>query len=215
MASVGDAMKHAIVFGYGPGTGAALTSKLTTAGYTVTAISRSEPNDLPNGAHWVSADVSRPVEVHMAVDTAIGDNGIPLKVFFNPVAVRQARGLDIDAGDIMDDLATSVAGAINVVQAVVPHMRNIPDASIVFTGGILSDNPHPMFTSVGVSKAALKNLVLAFAKELKATGIDIQLITVGGFIKPGTLLSPDAVAGRLFDAAHSKSTQTESLFDGH
>ena len=208
-------MKHAIVFGYGPGTGAALTSKLTTAGYTVTAISRSEPNDLPNGAHWVSADVSRPVEVHMAVDTAIGDNGIPLKVFFNPVAVRQARGLDIDAGDIMDDLATSVAGAINVVQAVVPHMRNIPDASIVFTGGILSDNPHPMFTSVGVSKAALKNLVLAFAKELKATGIDIQLITVGGFIKPGTLLSPDAVAGRLFDAAHSKSTQTESLFDGH
>lgn len=215
MASVGDAMKHAIVFGYGPGTGAALTSKLTTAGYTVTAISRSEPNDLPNGAHWVSADVSRPVEVHMAVDTAIGDNGIPLKVFFNPVAVRQARGLDIDAGDIMDDLATSVAGAINVVQAIVPHMRNIPDASIVFTGGILSDNPHPMFTSVGVSKAALKNLVLAFAKELKATGIDIQLITVGGFIKPGTLLSPDAVAGRLFDAAHSKSTQTESLFDGH
>ena len=208
-------MKHAIVFGYGPGTGAALTSKLTTAGYTVTASSRSEPNELRNGAHWVSADVSRPVEVHMAVDTAIGDNGIPLKVFFNPVAVRQARGLDIDAGDIMDDLATSVAGAINVVQAVVPHMRNIPDASIVFTGGILSDNPHPMFTSVGVSKAALKNLVLAFAKELKATGIDIQLITVGGFIKPGTLLSPDAVAGRLFDAAHSKSTQTESLFDGH
>ena len=215
MASVGDAMKHAIVFGYGPGTGASLTSKLLDAGYKVTAISRTEPSELPNGAHWLSADVSRPVEVHMAVDAAINDHGAPLKVFFNPVAVRQARGLDIDANDIMDDLATSVAGAINVVQSVVPHMRNIPDASIVFTGGILSDNPHPMFTSVGVSKAALKNLVLAFAKELKATGIDIQLITVGGFIKPGTLLSPAAVAGRLFDAAHSKSTQTETLFDGH
>jgi NAD(P)-dependent dehydrogenase (short-subunit alcohol dehydrogenase family) len=215
MASVGDAMKHAIVFGYGPGTGAALTSKLAAAGYTVTAISRAEPQGLPGGVTWLGADVRRPVEVHMAMDTAIADHGAPLKVFFNPVAVRQARGLDIDSGDIMDDLATSVAGAINVVQAVVPHMRNVPDASIVFTGGILSDNPHPMFTSVGVSKAALKNLVLAFAKELKATGIDIQLITVGGFIKPGTLLSPDAVAGRLFDAAHSKSTQTETLFDGH
>ena len=215
MASVGDAMKHAIVFGYGPGTGAALTSKLAAAGYTVTAISRAEPQGLPVGVTWLGADVRRPVEVHMAMDTAIADHGAPIKVFFNPVAVRQARGLDIDSGDIMDDLATSVAGAINVVQAVVPHMRNVPDASIVFTGGILSDNPHPMFTSVGVSKAALKNLVLAFAKELKATGIDIQLITVGGFIKPGTLLSPDAVAGRLFDAAHSKSTQTETLFDGH
>jgi NAD(P)-dependent dehydrogenase (short-subunit alcohol dehydrogenase family) len=215
MASVGDVMKHAIVFGYGPGTGAALTSKLATAGYTVTAISRAEPQGLPAGVTWLGADVRRPVEVHMAMDTAVADHGAPLKVFFNPVAVRQARGLDIDSGDIMDDLATSVAGAINVVQAVVPHMRNVPDASIVFTGGILSDNPHPMFTSVGVSKAALKNLVLALAKELKATGIDIQLITVGGFIKPGTLLSPDAVAGRLFDAAHSKSTQTETLFDGH
>jgi NAD(P)-dependent dehydrogenase (short-subunit alcohol dehydrogenase family) len=215
MASVGDIMKHAIVFGYGPGTGAALTSKLAAAGYTVTAISRAEPQGLPAGVTWLSADVRRPVEVHMAMDTAVADHGAPLKVFFNPVAVRQARGLDIDSGDIMDDLATSVAGAINVVQAVVPHMRNVPDASIVFTGGILSDNPHPMFTSVGVSKAALKNLVLALAKELKATGIDIQLITVGGFIKPGTLLSPDAVAGRLFDAAHSKSTQTETLFDGH
>jgi NAD(P)-dependent dehydrogenase (short-subunit alcohol dehydrogenase family) len=191
-------MKHAIVFGYGPGTGAALTSKLVAAGYTVTAISRAEPQGLPVGVTWIGADVRRPVEVHMAMDTAIADHGAPLKVFFNPVAVRQARGLDIDSGDIMDDLATSVAGAINVVQAVVPHMRNVPDAAIVFTGGILSDNPHPMFTSVGVSKAALKNLVLAFAKELKATGIDIQLITVGGFIKPGTLLSPDAVAGRLF-----------------
>jgi NAD(P)-dependent dehydrogenase (short-subunit alcohol dehydrogenase family) len=215
MASVGDVMNHAIVFGYGLGTGAALTSKLAAAGYTVTAISRAEPQGLPAGVTWLGADVRRPVEVHMAMDTAVAEHGAPLKVFFNPVAVRQARGLDIDSGDIMDDLATSVAGAINVVQAVVPHMRNVPDASIVFTGGILSDNPHPMFTSVGVSKAALKNLVLAFAKELKATGIDIQLITVGGFIKPGTLLSPDAVAGRLFDAAHCKSTQTETLFDGH
>ena len=208
-------MKHAIVFGYGPGTGAALTAKLTAAGYTVTAISRSEPAELPSGATWLGADVRRPVEVHMAVDAAISEHGAPLKVFFNPVAVRQARGLDIDAGDIMNDLATSVAGAVNVIQAVVPHMRNIPETSIVFTGGILSDNPHPMFTSVGVSKAALKNLVLAFAKELKATGIDIQLITVGGFIKPGTLLSPDAVSGRLFDAAHTKSQQPETLFDGH
>jgi NAD(P)-dependent dehydrogenase (short-subunit alcohol dehydrogenase family) len=208
-------MKHAIVFGYGPGTGAALTAKLAVGGYTVTAISRSEASNLPDGAFWQGADVRRPVEVHMAVDEAIAERGAPLKVFFNPVAVRQARGLDIDANDIMDDIATSVAGAINVIQAVVPHMRNIPDASIVFTGGILSDNPHPMFTSVGVSKAAIKNLVLSFAKELKSTGIDIQLITVGGFIKPGTLLSPDAVAGRLFDAAHTKSTQTETLFDGH
>lgn len=208
-------MKHALVFGYGPGTGSALTTRLTEEGYVVSAISRTEPSGLPAGAHGISADVRRPVEVHMAVDAAISDHGAPLKVFFNPVAVRQARGLDIDSSDIMDDLSTSVAGAINVIQAVVPHMRNIPDASIIFTGGILSDNPHPMFTSVGVSKAALKNLVLSFAKELKATGIDIQLITVGGFIKPGTLLSPAAVANRLFDAAHTKSTQTETLFDGH
>ena len=208
-------MKHAIVVGYGPGTGAALTSKLAAAGYAVTAISRSEPSLLPDNAYWQGADIRRPVEVHMAMDIAINERGAPLKVFFNPVAVRQARGLDIDSSDIMDDLSTSVAGAINVIQAVVPHMRNIPDASIIFTGGILSDNPHPMFTSVGVSKAALKNLVLSFAKELKATGIDIQLITVGGFIKPGTLLSPAAVANRLFDAAHTKSTQTETLFDGH
>ena len=208
-------MKHALVFGYGPGTGSALTTRLTEEGYVVSAISRTEPCGLPAGAHGISADVRRPVEVHMAVDAAISDHGAPLKVFFNPVAVRQARGLDIDSSDIMDDLSTSVAGAINVIQAVVPHMRNIPDASIIFTGGILSDNPHPMFTSVGVSKAALKNLVLSFAKELKATGIDIQLITVGGFIKPGTLLSPAAVANRLFDAAHTKSTQTETLFDGH
>ena len=208
-------MKHAIVFGYGPGTGASLTSKLAATGYTVTAVSRSEPSDLPAGAHRHGADVRRAVEVHMAVDEAISERGAPLKVFFNPVAVRQARGLDIDVSDIMDDLATSVAGAINVIQAVVPHMRNVTDASIVFTGGILSDTPHPMFTSVGVSKAALKNLVLSFAKELKATGIDIQLITVCGFIKPGTLLSPDAVANSLVDAAHTKSTQTETLFDGH
>ena len=208
-------MKHAIVVGYGPGTGAALTSKLAAAGYAVTAISRSEPSELPDNAYWQGADIRRPVEVHMSMDMAINERGAPLKVFFNPVAVRQARGLDIDSSDIMDDLSTSVAGAINVIQAVVPHMRNIPDASIIFTGGILSDNPHPMFTSVGVSKAALKNLVLSFAKELKATGIDIQLITVGCFIKPGTLLSPDAVANRLYDAAHTKSTQTETLFDGH
>ncbi len=208
-------MKHALVFGYGPGTGSALTTRLTEEGYVVAAISRTEPSGLPAGAHGISADVRRPVEVHMAVDAAISDHGAPLKVFFNPVAVRQARGLDIDSSEIMDDLSTSVAVTNNVIQAVVPHMRDIPDASIIFTGGILSDNPHPMFTSVGVSKAALKNLVLSFAKELKATGIDIQLITVGGFIKPGTLLSPAAVANRLFDAAHTKSTQTETLFDGH
>ena len=77
IASVGDAMKHAIVFGYGPGTGAALTSKLTAAGYTVTAVSRSEPAELPSGAHWIGADVRRPVEVHMAVDAAIGDHVAP------------------------------------------------------------------------------------------------------------------------------------------
>ena len=203
-------MKHAIIVGYGPGVGMALGAQLVTSGTKVTAISRTRPNSMSDDIVWISADVGRGVEIHMAIEQAVAVHGVPDAVFFNPVAVRNARGMDVNPDDIMDDLRTTVAGALHVTQCVVPYLKTVPGSSLIFTGGILGDIPHPMFTSVGIAKAALKNLVYSVAKELRATGINIQLITVVGFIKPNTAITPELVASRLIEAAQTKTADVES-----
>lgn len=203
-------MKHAIIVGYGPGVGLALGAQLISRGTKVTAISRTRPDTIADEILWISADVGRGVEIHLAIEQAVAKHGVPDAVFFNPVAVRNARGMDVDPDDIMDDLRTTVAGALHVTQCVVPYLKTVPGSSLIFTGGILSDIPHPMFTSVGIAKAALKNVVYSLSKELRATGINVQLITVVGFIKPNSAITAELVASRLIEAANTKSADVEA-----
>jgi NAD(P)-dependent dehydrogenase (short-subunit alcohol dehydrogenase family) len=53
--------------------------------------------------------------------------------------------------------------------------------------------PFPMFPGYGATKAALRNLALNMAQELKPYNIHAAIVTVTGFVQPGTTY-PDVIA---------------------
>ncbi|MDQ6861378.1 MAG: SDR family NAD(P)-dependent oxidoreductase, partial [Verrucomicrobiota bacterium] len=119
-------------------------------------------------------------------------------------------------GDLMSDLRTNVGGALASVQQVLPAMRAAKRGTIIFTGGGFALEPHPQFASVGIGKAALRNLALVLAKELAPEGIHVATVTIEGMVKRGTAFDPEQIAQefvRLFRQP-ADSFEAETNFKG-
>ncbi len=77
----------------------------------------------------------------------------------------------------------------------------------------------PGIASLGVQKAALRNLVTAIDLDLRERGVRAASLTVNGTIEPGTAFDPDLVAAefaRLVDAydAGAADWRTTVPFNG-
>jgi NAD(P)-dependent dehydrogenase (short-subunit alcohol dehydrogenase family) len=80
-----------------------------------------------------------------------------------------------------------------------------PGARVTATGSIAADRPSPQAASLGVQKAALRNLVHSLDATLRADDIRAVSVTVTGVLSPNhpdSALHPDRVAGAIYAAAH-------------
>jgi NAD(P)-dependent dehydrogenase (short-subunit alcohol dehydrogenase family) len=91
------------------------------------------------------------------------------------------------------------------VQAALPFMP--PGARVTATGGATADRPWQQAASLGVQKAALRNLVTALDSALSGHGIRAMSLTVAGTVQEGTPFDPLFIADALYEAS-----QTESEF---
>ena len=118
---------------------------------------------------------------------------------FNPSAVREARARDLTAAQLLADLAVGTAGLLTAVHAVLPTLLEQRTGTVLVTGSGVADHPFPGFASLGVQKAAVRNLTQALAADLRPEGIHVATVTVQ---RPahadGTPTAPDAVADVLF-----------------
>jgi len=78
-------------------------------------------------------------------------------------------------------------------------MRAAGSGTIIFTGGGLALDPMSQFASVGIGKAALRNLAQSLAKELKPEGIHVATVTICGMVKAGTHFDPAKIAERFIE----------------
>lgn len=213
------------IVGAGPGIGHALAARFGREGFAIALVGR-RPEPLARlietlADHGIEAlpfradagDAASLVEGMDEVRTALGP---PQVLIYNAFAGHPGLPSTLSPGDLAADLRVNVLGALVAAQAVIPKMRAAGLGTILFTGGGYAFDPAAEQASLGVGKAALRNLAFSLAKEVGPDGIHVATVTIAGLVRPGTGFDPLRIA-EAFWALHVQARsgwEREIVFRG-
>jgi NADP-dependent 3-hydroxy acid dehydrogenase YdfG len=215
--------KVVVVVGAGPGVGASVARRFGREGYDVALLARSEAylerlgGELQEAgvtAGWAPVDITDAEELSAAIERFGRHLGHIDALHFNPSVFRQRDPLHLTAAELLEDVHVGVAALLTAVQAARPSMP--AGARVTVTGSMAADHPWHEACSLGVQKAALRNLVLSLDRTLAPDGIRAMSLTVQGTLAAGTAFSPDRVADAIYAAATAPDDQwrAEVPFEG-
>jgi NADP-dependent 3-hydroxy acid dehydrogenase YdfG len=192
-----------IIVGAGPGVGAATARRFAAAGYDIGLLARdaerlekfaTEFDEAGTNVSWAAVDIGDPAALDAALRRMTEHTGRVDVLLHNAVAYRPVPATELTAEQLLSDLAIGTAGLLTAVQAVLPALISQHTGTVLATGSGAADHPMVSAASLGVQKAALRNLIQALADELAGQGIHVATVTVNGTIAAGTPFSPDAIA---------------------
>lgn len=239
-----------LVLGAGPGVGSAAAARFRRAGHRVVLLARNaerldalaerlraEPLGTPGadgpaaddqaeygGVATVAVDLTDPAAVTDAVARVGAAQGRIDVLHFNPSAFRMKDPLHLSVDELFADLALGLAPLLPAVQAARPYFAD--GARILVTGSAAADKPWHEAASLGVQKAALRNLVTSLDATLasadaerepegpapdptaepdpadaRARGVRAVAVQVNGVLAEEGTFSPVEVAEALYRAA--------------
>lgn len=160
--------KVAIVTGGARGIGAAIVTRLLTAGCEVTTCGRSVPDALPSvggrTARFVPCDVRDPAQARGLVDEAAAHHGRLDIVVNNAGGSPQADAASASARFSDAILALNLMAPLHVAQAAYPHLK-ATNGSIVNIASVSATRPSPGTAIYGAAKAGLLSLTKSLAQE--------------------------------------------------
>jgi len=189
--------------GMGPGVSAAVARRFAREGYAIGAVARhaeklerhlSELRASGFRAVGAAADAGDTAALRTALDRLRGELGDASVMVYNAAGVTYQPLADVGAERFAADLAVSVVGAFAAAQHVLPAMRSRRAGTVLFTGGGFAFEPMPVMASLGVGKAAIRNLAFSLYADLKDTGVHAATVTICGTVAPGTPFDPDRIA---------------------
>ncbi|HXV87020.1 MAG TPA: SDR family oxidoreductase [Gemmatimonadales bacterium] len=193
-----------LITGASSGIGAALTRRLSRAGFVVFGTIRK-----PADAAVVERDGGVPVVMDVTQDGTIAAArgavehslaGRPLVALVNNAGIAVAGPLEhLPLGELRRVLETNVVGVIAVTQAFLPLLRRTP-GRVVNISSISGRMALPFGGPYAASKFALEALSDSLRRELIPSGIKVVVV------QPGSILTPiwDKLAG--IDLAHYRET---------
>ncbi len=192
-----------VVLGAGPGLGASVARRFARDGYAAVLVS-NEPPQLEEVAESLRAegvDVSTLVldlTDEEAVRRAMGKLERIDVLHFNPSAFRQKDPLHLTVDELFADLRVGVAPVLPALQGARPNMPT--GARLLVTGSAAADKPWNEAPSLGMQKAALRNLVTSIDKTLAPDGIRAVALQVNGVLSREGAFTPDLIAEAMYDA---------------
>ena len=212
-----------LIVGAGPGIGAASARRFGREGYDVGLVARSAgalealTDELAAAgirATWAAAEIADASALTAAVRRLTDELGRVDVLHFNPSVFRAVGPLDLSADELLEDVRVGAAALLTSVQAARPAMA--AGARVTVTGSMAADHPSHAACSLGVQKAAVRNLVVSLDAALAPEGVRATSLTVNGVLAAGTPFAPERVADALYAAAttHEERWRTEVTFDG-
>jgi NAD(P)-dependent dehydrogenase (short-subunit alcohol dehydrogenase family) len=215
-----------ILVGFGSGNGMGIARAFGSEGFSVGLISRNpelQADSLVDlaalGIKAIAfpADAADPESLAGAISAATMRLGEPDVLIYNVVAPHFGRASTLTATGLAADLAVNVVGGLVAAQAVLPAFKARGSGTIFFTGGGWSLHPYVEAASASLGKAALRNLSLNLAEELRGTGVRVGTLTIMGSVKAGTAFDSEKI-GLAFLDYHSRkvgSFPPELMFTGN
>jgi NAD(P)-dependent dehydrogenase (short-subunit alcohol dehydrogenase family) len=196
-----------LVLGAGPGLGLSVARRFGREGYAVALAGQTAEDMQPlvetlaaEGitASGLGVDLTDP----SAVDDLVGSVGEVAGridvLHFNPSAFRMADPLHLTVDALFEDLRLGVAALLPAVQAARPFMSE--GARVLVTGSAAADKPWHEACSLGMQKAAVRNLVTSLDATLAPDGIRAVAVQVNGTLEKEGPFAPPAVAEALYAA---------------
>ncbi|MGK8509131.1 SDR family NAD(P)-dependent oxidoreductase [Nocardia asiatica] len=196
-----------LVLGAGPGIGLSVARLFAADGWTTVLACRlateAEPlaerlREQGFAAQGVGVDLSDPAAVAEVV-TGVGERHGRIDVLhFNPSVFRQADPLRLSVPELIEDFTVGAAALLPAVQAARPFLSE--GARVLVTGSAAADKPWHQAASLGVQKAAVRNLVTSLDATLAPAGIRAVAVQINGVLGEGAF-TRDRVAEALHAAA--------------
>lgn len=203
----------ALVIGAGPGVSGFVAKRWAAEGYDVALVGLDEDvlttlareiEPLGVNVGWNPVDITDTSALAASVKR-FGEYTERIDVLhFNPSAYRAQDVLHLSPEELCQDLTLGAGALLTALQAARPFMR--AGGRVTATGSVAADEPDPVAPSLGVQKAALRNLVRSIDNTLKGDGIRATTVTVRGVLSREGAFTPARVA----DALHAAATQDES-----
>jgi NAD(P)-dependent dehydrogenase (short-subunit alcohol dehydrogenase family) len=192
-----------VVVAAGPGLGRAVARRFAREGATIGLIARSAVHveelaaDLRSDGATVgvaASDVADPVALRRAFATLRELVGDPTVLVFNASEYVEGRPAEVSYEAFMHGVYVGVGAALVSVQEVVPAMRSAGRGTVLLTGSLAAEKPSVSAATVGVAKAALRNLGLSLHRELAPDGIQALTVTIRGVLQGPKALDVDEIA---------------------
>jgi NAD(P)-dependent dehydrogenase (short-subunit alcohol dehydrogenase family) len=168
----------AIVTGAGGALGRATSVTLSSGGFTVVGVDRTEGalRDLPAGIRSETADTTDPAVARQLVDRIAGDVGPP-EVLVNTIGAFQlGDALAATPETLQQMMDVNLGAALWLSQAVAPHMKQHGSGAIVHVTARPAIEPTAGMAAYSVSKAALVHLTRILDVELRPHGIRVNAV---------------------------------------
>lgn len=163
-----------LLTGAAGGIGCAMAQALHQAGAKVLGVGRgSAPADLPL-AGWVQADLTTEAGIqHVAEQAARWGANVVVHAAGVPAfgALAQTSPAQMQAV-----LQANLLAPMQLTQALLPQLRRLPRAQIVFVGSAVGRIGLPGFSVYGASKAGLAGFAEALRRELADSPVRVQLL---------------------------------------
>jgi NADP-dependent 3-hydroxy acid dehydrogenase YdfG len=192
-----------VVVAAGPGLGLAVARRFAREGATIGLIARSgerleqlaaELRDTGATVGVAVSDVADPVSLRQAFATLRELVGDASALVFNASEYVEGRPAEVPYDDFMHGVYVGVGAALVSVQEVVPAMRTAGRGTVLLTGSIAAEKPSVSAATVGVAKAALRNLGLSLHRELADDGVQAVTVTIRGVLQGAKALDVAEIA---------------------
>ncbi len=162
-----------LVSGAASGIGAAVVQRLREEGARVAALDRQPVADADASAQ---ADLRSAEAVTQAVGQLVSALG-PINALVHCAGVCPAGGtLEGDDELWLDTYSVNVLGALRVMRAVLPGMRERGAGAVVLVSSINARFATPTLAAYAASKAALEEVARTAALEFAADGVRVNVI---------------------------------------
>src|SRR5215470_1629987 len=157
------------------GIGQATAELLATKGFTVFGTSRS-PHQNAGSSTWVPLDVRSDASVQAAIQSVLEQVG-RIDVLVNNAGYAQVGAIEESSvAEVQAQFDTNLFGAIRMIQAVLPAMRQQGNGRILNVSSALGQVAPPYAGVYATSKFALEGLTEALREEVRPFGITVSLV---------------------------------------
>ena len=174
------------VIGASEGIGLALAHALRINNAEIIVSSRNETRlneEFSGMAKVLPMDVTDHEQVANSMDILIAENAMPDTVFWLPALYHPGKLTNIDPETTRKRLQTNIVAAFNLFPRVIQHWHATPlvDKSYhwVWFSSLAAYRGLPNASDYGASRAAISHLAQCAHIELKASNIDVSLVSPG------------------------------------